>query len=440
MTLSRPLAVSALLVMAGLLACGTPPTSARLHSDSVNLVLGDESFQARFGRPPAADDPEQLRLQVHLHYVLERLRRRSTAGLSPAAREARHRNLERLEAYLRRGEFPRNDGHPDARRPTFIDSRGRICAVGYLLEQELGREAAEAIAAGYKYAFLREIDSPLLTRWAATTGLEPEELEMIQPTYPRDDDRETKYGPFFSVLEPIDARGHLSAAPGLLFDGQRDGVPVRLDVSLAIDVVRFDPNLYGAVSVTKLTGAARAASALSNVELGLSWDKRLDCLDSWLVLRGGLLLPTGDEDEVGASLNAAVAAQRPTIAVLFQPGALGGRVGASLILGGAAFEAWSLRLDAGLDVYSPSYEAVRLSPRWGAGLAHRHHNLVTTIELAGARYAERLSSRSELHHTLGASIRPAAVGWNWLPGLSVSVPLEERLERWFLGFDVTLRH
>lgn len=172
-----------LLLLAGLLSCGAPPEPARLHTDSINLVLGDESFVARFGRLPTPADDEDLRIRVHLEYVLESLRRRSTAGLSPEARAARARSLERLAAYIQRGEFPRDDEHPDARRPTFIDSRGRICAVGYLLEQELGRQAAAAIAAGFKYAFVREIDSPVLNAWAASSGLTPEELEMIQPTY-----------------------------------------------------------------------------------------------------------------------------------------------------------------------------------------------------------------------------------------------------------------
>lgn len=181
--MSRSLAVTVLISMACLLSCGVPPAPAPLHTDSINLVLGDESFVARFGRLPTPADDEDLRIRVHLEYVLESLRRRSTAGLSPEARAARARSLERLAAYIQRGEFPRDDEHPDARRPTFIDSRGRICAVGYLLEQELGRQAAAAIAAGFKYAFVREIDSPVLNAWAASSGLTPEELEMIQPTY-----------------------------------------------------------------------------------------------------------------------------------------------------------------------------------------------------------------------------------------------------------------
>ncbi|WNG53379.1 hypothetical protein F0U59_00230 [Archangium gephyra] len=439
MTPSRHLAVSAILLMAGFLACGAPPAPARLHTDTINLILGDESFQQRFGRPPSVEDEEELRIRVHLEYVLERLRRRSTAELSPAAREARARSLERLEAYLQRGEFPRNDGHPDARRPTFIDSRGRICAVGYLFEQELGREAAGAIAAGYKYAFIREMDSPVLTQWAASTGLELEELEMIQPTYPAPAaDDEEEYGPRFSLLDPFDGRSHIALAPGFLFDGRGDGVPVRLDLSTSV-MGACGLGAYAAVSLTKLTGAERSASALSNLDVGMAWGRSLFA-DSWLVLRGGLLIPTGDEDEVGSSLNASVAAKRPSQAVLFQPGALGGRVGASVILGSAFCSSCTLRLEAGLDGYSAFYKAFQFSPRWGAGFAYRYQYLVTMLEIAGARYAESPSSRSKLHHSVGFALRRATGQPGFQPGISLSVPLEDRLERWFLGVDLTMRY
>ena len=433
MTPSRRLPVSAILLLAGLLACGAPPEP--LRTDTVNLVLGDASFQARFGRPPAAHDAEDLRIRVHLEYVLDLLRRRPTAHRSPAARAARARNLERLEAYVRAGDFPRNDGHPDARRPTFIDSRGRICAVGYLLEQDLGRSAAEAIAAGHKYAFIREIDSPLLTRWAASSGLDKEELEWIQPSYPEEEER---YTPYFSLLEPLDGRGHVSVAPGLLFDGRRDGVPVRLDLSMSV-ICGCGLGPYAAVSLTKLTGALRAASALSNLDVGMVWAGSV-LSDALLVLRAGLLLPTGDEDEVGMALNTDVAAMRPTQAVLFQPGALGGRLGTSLHMDGPFCEDCSLRLDAGLDGYAPFSKSLQLSPRWGAGFAYRVAPFIATLEVAGARYAETVTAKSGFHHSVGGSLRLASEGRDSLqPAVSVSVPLEDRLQRWFLGFDVTLR-
>ncbi|MBN9687439.1 MULTISPECIES: hypothetical protein [unclassified Corallococcus] len=446
MPMSPRWAVSAVLLMAGFLACGAPSAPEPVHTDAVNLILGDASFQARFGRLPTEEDDEDLRIRVHLEHVLGLLRQRRPEGLSATALAARTHQLERLEAYIRRGEFPRNDGHPDARRPTFIDSAGRICAVGFLLEQDLGRSAAEAIAAGYKYAFIREIDSPLLKRWAATTGLTREELELIQPSY--NDTREGDYGPFFAMLEQADGRGNVAIASGLLFDGRGDGVPVRLDLSVSHFFGQFifegkhRLGWYADGSVTKLTGAARAASALSNLDVGLAWawSPSFARYDDWLVLKSALLLPTGDEDALGAGLNASVAAQRPTQAVLFQPGALGGRVGPSF-LHTLYVCACDVRLDVGVDGYLPFQRGFQLSPRWGAGLAYRLSSFAATLEVAGARYAQR-GSESAFHHSVGGSFRYAMSRYGFTalqPGVYVSVPLEGRLARAFVGIDLVLR-
>ena len=109
------------------------PRAARPPLHGVNLLIGDESYVKRFGHPVPAGEDEELRVRVHLEYVLERLRQHPPARLTPAEREARRRTLDHLEAYVRRGEFPHNHDHPEERRPTFIDVHGRICAVGYLL-------------------------------------------------------------------------------------------------------------------------------------------------------------------------------------------------------------------------------------------------------------------------------------------------------------------
>ncbi|MBN8228750.1 hypothetical protein JYK02_14675 [Corallococcus macrosporus] len=453
MSVSLRVVVPVVLLMTGVFACGAPPAPAPLHTDGVNLVLGDASFQARFGRLPTAQDDEDLRIRVHLEYVLTLLRQRRTDGLSASVLAARTRQLERLEAYVRAGRFPRNDGHPDARRPTFIDSRGRICAVGYLLEQDLGRSAAEAIAAGYKYAFIREMNSPLLARWAATTGLTREELELIQPSYT--DDREDEYGPRFSMLEHAEGRRESSVASSLLFDGKGDGIPVRLDVSFAdFSYLLFSRSpetrlgWYADVSGTKNMGGARSASALSNLDVGLFWTRSTggahEGTRTRFVLKGGLVLPTGDEDEVGASLNESVAAQRPVQAVLFQPGALGGRLGASL-LGRLFCIRCSFRLDAGVDGYHSFGRGFQLSPRWGAGVAYSLTGFNATLEVAGTRYRER-ASRSRFHHSAAASLRyiPDPVHVNsppfaFQPGVSITVPLEGRVARAFVGADLTWR-
>ncbi|MFY0565686.1 hypothetical protein ACN28E_17835 [Archangium lansingense] len=362
--------------------------------------------------------------------------------LSPELRAARKMNLDRLEAYIQRGLFPQNDDHPDARRPTFIDSRGRICAVGYLVEQALGRQAAEAIAAQYKYAYIREIRSPLLTDWLPTTGLEPEEVEMIQPAY----DRPATHNPLYSSLEQVDGHGHASVATGLLLGDKEDGVPLQLalflEQSFGYDWPGF--GFYGNVALTKRLGSAESSTAPSNIDLGRTYARyiRASESDNWLVARAGALIPTGASDDSGSTLSGAMASRRLADAVLFQPEAVGARTSFSWLLlptwCDLPYRCVSFRFDAGLDVYSALNTGLRFAPRLGAGVGYRLGGLAATLEVAEALYAEARSTRMEFHQTVGGSLRylHAKV---FQPGISFTVPLASRTPGWFLGFDLTYR-
>ncbi len=168
-----------------------------LYDHTVNGVLGDESFIATFGRRPGPGDSEGLRLRTHLVYVEQLLRERPVDHLSEEQRTARARNLDRLHDYWTAGVFPRNTVMSHRRTPVFIDEAGRICAVGYLFERDLGREAAERINARYRTATIFEIDDPVLGEWLATSGLSLEEAAMIQPGY----------GPAYTVEYSFDTTG-----------------------------------------------------------------------------------------------------------------------------------------------------------------------------------------------------------------------------------------
>ena len=149
-------------------------------AESVNAVIGDDSWVARYGRAPDARDAEDDRIRVHLEHVEARLRASAPAGLTAAQRAARAQNLARLRAYIERGEFPRN--HEVAgRRPHFIDDDGRICAVGYLIEQSAGRAVVEAINARHEWDYIPAIRG--IDAWVEASGLTREELAMIQPAY-----------------------------------------------------------------------------------------------------------------------------------------------------------------------------------------------------------------------------------------------------------------
>lgn len=149
----------------------------------INAVVGDQSYIDRYGLIPESGVPDSVRITVHLAYVEELLRQRPTNHLTAEQRKNRGKYLDLLRAYRKAGNFPHNDGHPDNRRPTFIDKNGNICAVGYLVLQSLGRDVAAKINRKYKYAYIQQIDHPVFKDWVESSGFTLKELAIIQPMY-----------------------------------------------------------------------------------------------------------------------------------------------------------------------------------------------------------------------------------------------------------------
>ncbi|MES2850317.1 MAG: hypothetical protein V4685_14760 [Bacteroidota bacterium] len=150
---------------------------------TVNPILGDISFEKKFGHKPAAATSNELRIATHLEYAENMLRQKETAHLSVALKEKRNHLLDLLHQYRVKGLFPQNLDHPEERKPCFIDKDGRICAVGYLVEQTASREVAESINEKYKYEELLAMNDKTLDDWVEASGLTKEECAMIQPTY-----------------------------------------------------------------------------------------------------------------------------------------------------------------------------------------------------------------------------------------------------------------
>lgn len=149
---------------------------------SVNSVLGNASYRTVFGTAPDANTPESLRIRTHLATVESILRARDVSHL-PAEKQARRADLlNALHAYWTAGRFPQNTEVP-GRTPIFIDESGRLCAVGHLISETIGRDLAEWIDARYHFAAVRDIDAPVLDRWATRYGFSRQELAMIQPWY-----------------------------------------------------------------------------------------------------------------------------------------------------------------------------------------------------------------------------------------------------------------
>lgn len=152
-------------------------------ASTINAVLGDASFLHTFGVPPPPYTDERLRISTHLAYVEQLLRSANVEHLASEQQQKRAFLLDKLHEYWQRGRFPKNTEFPDERRPCFIDREGNICAVGYLVEQDCGRAAAERINAEYQYEYVPQMDAPFVQEWVQQSGLSVEECAMIQPGY-----------------------------------------------------------------------------------------------------------------------------------------------------------------------------------------------------------------------------------------------------------------
>ncbi len=172
-----------LLILSALAACLYFPSTKKVARQTVNPLLDDVSFSEQFGKLPDKSTNETVRVQTHLAYAEKLLRHTNASHLSTSLQQKRLHLLDLLHTYWTAGVFPRNYDYPNQRVPCFIDKDKRICAVGYLVEQTVGRQTAEAINEGHQYDEVLEMNDAAVDNWIAGSGLSKEECAMIQPTY-----------------------------------------------------------------------------------------------------------------------------------------------------------------------------------------------------------------------------------------------------------------
>ena len=150
---------------------------------TVNPLLGDISFVNKFGYQPGATTDNEVRIKTHLEYVETLLRNKNISSFSINIKEKRNKLLGLLHKYWTAGVFPKNYDYAAQRKPCFIDKDGRICAVGYLIEQTTSKQVADEINSKHKYDELLAMNDKTVDSWIGTSGLTKEECAMIQPTY-----------------------------------------------------------------------------------------------------------------------------------------------------------------------------------------------------------------------------------------------------------------
>jgi hypothetical protein len=173
---------------------------------TVNAILGDESFIATYGLKPNSQTDEKIRIQTHLRYVKNILRKADVSSLNYQQQENRKKLLNLLHEYCEAGIFPKNYDYPNRRIPCFIDRDGNICAVGYLIEKTIGREIAEKINTRYQYEYVMNMQDEILEKWMTENGLTRKECAMIQPAYgynPPPSYVTTEYGVSSSLLSGV---------------------------------------------------------------------------------------------------------------------------------------------------------------------------------------------------------------------------------------------
>jgi len=146
--------------------------------ETINPLIGDESFVAAFGRMPTAHDAIPLRVATHVGYVARQLREHDVSDPRRTAL------LDALDAYVAAGRFPASETDHGL-LPTFVDATGVRCAVAHLVETTAGTDAMLALDRDHHNAYIADLtaDSRFVA-WAETSGFTLEELAWIQPSYP----------------------------------------------------------------------------------------------------------------------------------------------------------------------------------------------------------------------------------------------------------------
>lgn len=125
---------------------------------------------------------EDRRIASHLRAVERLLRSGDTSGMSRSLKQRRAEMLDRLAGYIQREIFPRNRSG-SLLTPVFVDPEGRECAVGHLIGRET--KLVSEISRSHNLTRIREMPHPGLDRWQRESGLELDELALIQPGYPQ---------------------------------------------------------------------------------------------------------------------------------------------------------------------------------------------------------------------------------------------------------------
>lgn len=137
---------------------------------------------------------DAVRIRAHLRRTERSLRAADTDHLDAERRRRRHRALDALRRYRRRGRFPTNRAEPE-RAPQFVGANGVPCAVAALMLADGERDPVKQVAATDNAVRIGELDDGPVLDWLDRNGLSQAEAARIQPMYPSDIYLVTDCGP-----------------------------------------------------------------------------------------------------------------------------------------------------------------------------------------------------------------------------------------------------
>jgi hypothetical protein len=437
------LVVHLVVALAAASPAGSPSVAAPdLHSPGVNLVAGDLSALAGYvpaGLPAPLD--ERARVQGHLRFAHDLLARVDTSGWPTALRVARARNLDRLAVYAAAGQFPYNDDHPDAHRPTFVDRDGTLCAVGALFAADRGRASAERVARSFKYAFIAQITDGELAMWQQSSGLAPDELALIQPSYdPRPELSQPLWLPFglldrmqiapvrVSATTESGTADHFATSSTTLHAQWSTACDCRIGAYGTLPVsILLDDDSPGVAASGGPLPEPQARTVLGTADVGLFGGTNKTA-HGITIFRLGALLPTGARHP-----HRWLPSARVGDAVLELPRSAGVRLSTSKLMGWHTFPSGLLdsfveatRFDLGVDVAVElvgNTNPVHVVPRAGIGsqISSGLVNLAVDTSLSADPFVDH---NVNLRWSAGLTGRLAHLdgsGWFLQPGLTLAV-------------------
>ncbi|NOQ71291.1 MAG: T9SS type A sorting domain-containing protein [Crocinitomix sp.] len=127
-------------------------------------------------------DSDEDRIQSHINLVINYLVEHTSSDLTASQKDNRIHLLQELAEYADAKTFPKNTVYQH-RQPCFVDENETHCAVGYLMAVSGHNTLVATIRSEYNYAYLKDIKTDGVSKWADEFGFTLAELMWIQPTY-----------------------------------------------------------------------------------------------------------------------------------------------------------------------------------------------------------------------------------------------------------------